>query len=380
MEILLTLTYVAVCYAVFRIFRIPVNQWTLSTAGLGGIAGLSLLFITMAYNHPFSTNARIYFAVTPVLPAVRGRVIEVPVAANTPLKQGDVLFRVDPSPYQYIVHQKKAALAEAEQNAKELKASLDEASAAAERASTEVHLAQENYDRQAELFSKNVIPKATLDTYTRNLETAKQSYTGAQANEQRAQLASSSQIGGVNTQVARLQAELSDAQYDLDQTVVRAPGNGFVTQMALTPGVYVVPAPFRPAMTFVNTDPQERALGAAFQQNALQRVRAGDAAEIAFQAVPGRVFKGKVRILLDAIAAGQLQSSGTLQDFGATTAESSRGMAMIDILDDISAYQIPVGSAAEVAVYTEHFEGLSLLRKILLRMKSWKNYIFLESL
>jgi multidrug resistance efflux pump len=135
-------------------------------------------------------------------------------------------------------------------------------------------LAQENYDRQAELFSKNVIPKATLDTFTRNLETAKQSYTGAQANEQRAQLASSSQIGGVNTQVARLQAELSDAQYDLDQTVVQAPGNGFVTQVALTPGVYVVPAPFRPAMTFVNTDPQERALGAAFLVTELRQLAA----------------------------------------------------------------------------------------------------------
>ena len=380
MEILLTLTYVAVCYAVFKIFRIPVNQWTLSTAAFGGIVGLSLLFITMAYNHPFSSNARIYFAVTPVLPAVKGRVIEVPVEANTPLKQGDVLFRIDPSTYQYVVDQKKAALAETEQNVKQLKTSLDQASGAKDRADAELQSAQQNYDRQAELFSKNVIPKAQLDTYTRNLETAKQSYTGAQANEQRAQLASSSQIGGVNTQVARLQAELSDAQYDLDQTVVRAPGNGFVTQVALTPGVYVVPAPFRPAMTFVNTDPQERALGAAFQQNALQRVRAGDAAEIAFQAVPGRVFKGKVRILLDAIAAGQMQSSGTLQDFGATTAESSRGMALIDILDDISPYQIPVGSAAEVAIYTDHFEGLSLLRKILLRMKSWKNYVFLESL
>ena len=119
METLLTLTYVAICYALFKIFRIPVNQWTLATAAFGGIIGLSLLFITMAYNHPFSSNARIYFAVTPVLPAVKGRVIEVPVEANTPLKQGDVLFRIDPSPYQYVVDQKKAALAEAEQNAKD---------------------------------------------------------------------------------------------------------------------------------------------------------------------------------------------------------------------------------------------------------------------
>jgi hypothetical protein len=72
-----------------------------------------------------------------------------------------------------------------------------------------------------------------------------------------------------------------------------------------------------------------------------------------------------------------MQSSGTLQDFGAPAGES-RAMALIDIVDDVSPYQIPVGSAAEVAVYTDHFAELSLLRKILLRMKSWENYVFLE--
>jgi len=379
MEILLTMTYVAICFAIFKIFRIPVNQWTLATAALGGIFGLSLLFITMAYNQPYSTNARIYFAITPIVPNVRGRVIEVPVEANTPLKQGDVLFRLDPTPFQYVVDQRKAALAAAEQNVKELKAQLDQASAATEKANSELQLAQENYDRQSELFSKKVIAQVTLDTYTRNLQAAKQSHVGAQAEEDRARLAYSSQIGGVNTQVAQLQAQLNDAQFDLDQTTVRAPAEGFVTQVALEPGVYAVPLPFKPAMTFVNTSPKATALGAAFQQNALQRVRAGDAAEIAFQAVPGRVFHGKVRVLLDAIASGQMQASGTLQDFGGPSGES-RGMALIDILDDISSYQIPVGSAATVAVYTDHFEELSLLRKILLRMHSWKNYIFLESL
>jgi multidrug resistance efflux pump len=277
------------------------------------------------------------------------------------------------------VDQKKAALAEAEQNVKELKAQLDQASAATQRASSEVQLAQQNFDRQSELFSKQVVAKATLDTYTRNLESAKQTYTGAQADEERARLAYSSQIGGVNTRVAQLQAELNDAQFDLDQTVVRAPTDGFVTQVALEPGVYTVPLPFKPAMTFVNTGAQARALGAAFQQNALQRVRAGDEAEIAFQAVPGRVFKGRVRVLVDAIAAGQMQASGTLQAFGGPTVES-RGMALIDILDDISDYQIPVGAAADVAIYTDHVRELSLLRKILLRMQSWENYVFLEAL
>ena len=110
MEILLTLTYVALCYATFKLFRIPVNQWTLATAALGGVFGLSLLFITMAYNHPFSTNARIYFTVTPVLSGVRGRVIEVPVEnkTNQHLEAGEVLFKIDPKPYEYTVAEKKA--------------------------------------------------------------------------------------------------------------------------------------------------------------------------------------------------------------------------------------------------------------------------------
>lgn len=349
MEILLTMTYVAFCFAVFKVFRIPVNQWTLATAALGGIFGLSLLFITMAYNQPYSTNGRIYFATTPIIPNVKGRVIAVPVTPNSPLKAGDVLFRIDPAPFQYIVDQKKAALADAEQNVKELKASLDQASAAAERANSELQLAQENYDRQAQLYSRNDIAKATLDTYTRNLETAKHSLASAQAEQERARLAYSSEIGGINTHVAQLQAELNNAQFDLDQTVVRAPTDGFVTQVALEPGVYLVPAPFRPAMTFINTNSKASALGAAFQQNALQRVHAGDEAEIAFQAVPGRVFRGRVRVVLDAIAAGQIQASGTLQAFGGPAGES-RGMALIDILDDVSAYQIPVGAAADVAV------------------------------
>jgi len=377
MELLLILTYVSICYVVFKLFKIPVNQWSLATAALGGIIGIALLLLIMNYNHPYTKNARIYFSVTPVLPTVRGRVIEVPVKENAPLKEGDVLFRIDPKPYQYVVDQKKASLAEAEQNVRQLKASLDQATAATERANAQFALAQQEYDRQEELFRKRVVAQATLDTATRNLETARQTVAGAKAEEERARLAYSSNIEGVNTTVARLTAELADARWDLDQTVTRAPGPGFVTQVALRPGVYVVPAPLQPVMVFVNTDEKDQALGAAFQQNSLQRVRAGDEAEVAFDAVPGRVFRGKVRLVLDAIAAGQIRPTGALVDFAERT-EGGRALAVIDLVDDISGYQIPLGAAAQVAIYTEYWHHVSLLRKILLRMRGWQNYIFLE--
>lgn len=379
MEILLTLTYVAICYAIFKLFRIPVNQWTLATAGLGGIFGLSLLFITMAYNHPFSTNARIYFTVTPILPGVRGRVIEVPVEnkTNQHLEAGDVLFKIDPKPFEYIVGEKQAGLAEAEASVAQLKASVDQAKAAAGKVQAQLDLAQQNYDRQKELFEKNVVAQATLDTATRNLDASKQAVSEALAAQDRAQQAYGATVNGEHTAVARLRNELADAQFDLDQTVVRAPTGGFVTQVALRPGMYVVPIPLRPAMIFVNDSPQDRALVAAFQQNALQRVKAGDEAEVLFKGIPGRVFKAKVRLLIDAIAAGQLQATGTLQE---ASVPGDRTLAILDIVDNISGYQIPLGSAGEAAIYTEHFHDLSLLRKILLRMRSWKNYAFFESL
>jgi multidrug resistance efflux pump len=106
MELLLILLYVSICIAIFKIFRIPVNEWSLSTAALGGIVGLLAVLLTMNYNHPFSMNARIYYAVTPVLPAVPGRVIDVPVEHDAPLKQGDILFKIDPAPYQFLVDER----------------------------------------------------------------------------------------------------------------------------------------------------------------------------------------------------------------------------------------------------------------------------------
>lgn len=375
MELLLILTYSAICVAIFKIFRIPVNKWTLPTAALGGIFLIGIILLVMNYNHPFTSNARIYFTTTPILPDVRGRVVEVPVQPNAPLKQGDVLFRIDPKPYQYVVDQKKAQLAEAEQNVKQLKAAYDQAAANVEKVNVQVSLAQAEYDRQEQLFEKKVVAQATLDTATRNIDAAKQSLAAARAAAENAKLAYESEIGGVNTTVARLQSELANAQFDLDQTTVRAPGEGYVTQMVLRPGMYVVPAPLRPVMVFVHKDDQE--LAAGFQQNSLQRVRAGDEAEIAFDALPGQIVKGKVKYVLDAIATGQLQATGVLQDMGAPSA-GGRAVAVIGITDDTSSYNLPGGSAAQVALYTPYAHHFAIIRRILLRMRSWENYVFLE--
>lgn len=382
MELLLILTYTAFCVAVFKIFRIPANKWTLSTAALGGISMIGTILLIMNYNHPFTTNARIYFATTPIIPDVKGRVIDVPVKANDLLKAGDVLFRIDPSSYKFEVAQRRAALAEAEQNVTQLKFAYDNAQAAAAAATAERDRAKKAFDRVNE-GNEGARRRGSVEPFSiaevenkRGIHlSAEGAMQAALARAEQARVLYQSQIDGVHTSVARLRADLRDAEYNLELTTVRAPGSGFVTQLALRPGMYVVAAPFRPAMVFVHHD--DRVLAAGFQQNALQRVRPSDEAEVAFDAVPGRIFRGKVSRVLDAIATGQLQAAGTLQDMG-DRPSGGRAVAIIELDDDISAYNIPGGAAAQVAVYTEHAHHFAIIRRILLRMRSWQNYVFFE--
>jgi len=134
MAILLLLGYAAICVLIFKILRVQVNKWTVTTGAIGGVVLVGGLLLTMNYNHPFTTDARLYFFTTPIVPQVKGRVVEVPVKANVPLKKGDALFKIDPQPYQFLVDGKTAALEEAKQSVKELKAAHDQATAVVERA------------------------------------------------------------------------------------------------------------------------------------------------------------------------------------------------------------------------------------------------------
>src|SRR5260370_11498531 len=131
MELLLLSIYGSICWVVFKVFKIPLKKWSLPTAVLGGLILMFMILLVMNYNHPFTKEARIYFYTTPIVPVVRGPVIEVPIQGNEPLKKGDVLFRIDPRPYEYALQQKRAALDESEHAVKQLAAAAEGAQAKA---------------------------------------------------------------------------------------------------------------------------------------------------------------------------------------------------------------------------------------------------------
>lgn len=316
MDLLLILTYTAFCIAVFKIFKIPLNKWSVPTAILGGIFLIGTLIFVMNYNHPYSEISREYFVTTPIVPAVTGNVIEVPVKGNIALKKGDILFRIDPIPFESKVASLEAQLV----------------------------AAKEDLKRAKKLIKKNLGTQRDVD-----LATAK---------------------------VDDLSAQLDGAIFNLEQTTVRAPTDGYVTQVVLRPGMRAASLPLRPVMVFVH-DEGHYYIG-WFRQNSMLRLNVGNEAEVAFDSIPGEVFSGVVESVLPAIAEGQVQASGNLINL-AWPQRPGRIPVLIKITDtafDEYRDKIPGGAYAQTAIYSEHIHHVAIMRKILLRMSSWMNYLF----
>ncbi|MCL1036037.1 HlyD family secretion protein [Shewanella submarina] len=375
MDLLLILTYTAICIAVFKVFKIPLNKWTVPTAVLGGVILIGTLILLMNYNHPYTQTGNQVFTATPIVSGVRGKVIDVPVIPNQPLSKGEVLFRIDPVPFQAEVDRIKAMVKEANQGALGLEAALQEAEAGKDQAVANRDKAMREYDRFQRGFDSGAFTEQELDTRRQAYKAAEAAVEVANQRVTQAKLALDSEIGGENTTVAGLLAQLRQAEFNLEQTVVRAPTDGYVTQLALRPGMMAVPLPLSPVMTFIHTE--ERLYVAAFRQNSLQRLKHGFEAEFLFRAAPGRVFKGEVVEVIPAIGESQIQARGTLLGTEALRT-NGRVLVTLRMTEDLSQYHMPLGMAFEVAVYSDSFEHVSIMRKVLIRMKSWQNYLYLD--
>jgi multidrug resistance efflux pump len=375
MDLLLILTYAAFAYGAFKVFRIPVNGFTLLTAVLGGVALIGALLLGMNYNHPYTKQARFYFNTTPIVPAVSGVVKEVTAKANVHMKAGEVLFRIDPEPFENAVKGKEAALADAEQASHELHAASDSAQKKLESAMADRDGAKDIFERSTQLLQSGAIAQVQYEKAKNNFNAAEATAQSAKAEADKARLEAEAVVAGVNTDVARLQAELDTAKFNLEQSVVRAPTDGVVQQNFLRPGMYAASLPLRPVMVFVHDE--EPKFAAAFLQNSAQRIESDSETEFILPAVPGRFFKGKIVVGGAYIAQGQLLPSGNLVDPEKILGEG-RILVLIQPEEDLSPYLIVPGSTAEVAVYTHHMHHLAVMRKVLLRMKSWTNFIFGE--
>ncbi|MDF1743067.1 MAG: HlyD family efflux transporter periplasmic adaptor subunit [Gimesia sp.] len=433
MIVFLTLCYCLLVAILYKLKIIKMTTgWKLSPLVFMVVCIIFLIF-PMQWGAP-SGNVNVFRFIVEVVPNVTGQVVEIPARPLEPMKKGDVLFQIDPQPFQDDVKRLEAALKEAQQIAKSLPAALSSAKAEVEQSRAAVleakqkvevmrveleaanvsvakyeaqyALSQANFDRTTKLFAKSAVTQSQLDTEQRNLDAAKanldtekakreqtqikydsriggvntiviqaqEDLIMAQAKEAKAQFAVESTINGENTAVAQIHQQLNTAKLKLDWTTVRAPADGYVMQLSLREGQRVTALPMRSWMAYVEKERTRVIVG--IRQYQLRHIQPGQSAEIAFKLYPGRTISAKVEAVLNMNATGQIQASGVLEDSDATAREQ-QDYGVVLVLDDpqIDVAKLPGGAIGSAAIYTEHSKMTHVIRRVELRMNSWMNYI-----
>jgi multidrug resistance efflux pump len=340
----------------------------------------------------------------PIVSQVRGRVIEVPIEeGNRPVKKGDVLFRIDPTPYQLQVNTLQAQLANAVAQQREVEESLTgakakiaetrgaiaQAGAKSSEVAARLELARKRAAQFRELAATGAGTRFDVeqaDTTVLELEgqlaAARSAEAQAQASQAQATAGAAqvqqrlgAKVDGEYAQVAMIRAQLANAQWDLDQTTTRSPCDCYVVNLQLRPGGFVAALPVAPVMTLVEAT---GSIVALYNQNELHQVAPGNEAEFVLRTIPGRVIKGTVDSVIWAQGAGQLQATGSVPMTGVLTAPAQRFAVKFDVADKDKELFLAAGAAGDAAIYTDHAAFLHILRKVIVRVGSYMNYLVLK--
>lgn len=339
---------------------------------------LGIIFLVgLRYVAPTSTEARLIqrtIQLTPRLPEPT-LVSAVLVEPNVRVKRGTPLFQFDRRPYEYKVRQLEAQLAKAKQDVLVLKA--DTAINAQKIAKFTADLAYAKYQLQlsTQLASKGAGPEEDAQKWIAQVASYEASIKEAQAEEMRARLRYTSDIDGVNTSVAMVQAELDLARYYLGNTLMVAPEDGYIMNLQVRAGMVAGVVRLGAIATFI-CDADRYLLANYFQEN-LKYVKPGQPVEVALDLYPGQIWPGKVAAIWQGSGAGQMLPSGTLPIFNYVPAETPQGQFVVAItLDDPDQQKFPIGTQGRAAIYTNPGSAFVAMRKIAIRSYTWFNWLY----
>jgi multidrug resistance efflux pump len=391
MEIILIGIYAFFAWLVFFKFKwLPWNIVTQVITITLPIVGLTVLILFLNIVAPSSHDIRVVNYVVPINPPVRGLVTEVPIEPNRPVKKGDVLFKVDPVPFEIAVKnneaqiaQLKVALVTAEASARNLTESLNSATSQKAGVESKLKLSKlrlQQYKELAESGAGNKFDYEQAQTDVQNLE-AQLAYTVAVEAQARETLGAKTpegeqdEVANVKAQIARAEAALANAKWELSQTTYYAPANGTVVALTLRPGAMAVPMPMAPAMNFVE---DEQWILAIYHQNEVRKITNGQPAEVAFEMYPGRIVKCQVDSVMWATAQGQLPIGG-INTAGGVAPVPPNCLA-VRLLPDGKDKDIflAAGAHGAGAVYTDSGQAIQILRKIIVRIGSKMNWLILK--
>jgi multidrug resistance efflux pump len=391
MELILILIYSFFAWLVFFKFKwLPWNITSQVITVTIPIIGITILILFLNIDAPSSPDVRVMNYVVPINPRVAGKVIEVPVEPNKPVKKGDVLFRIESTPFEIQVRaleanvtQLKAKLVTANANQRNLGEQLKEAVSRQGAASSQLALARKRVEQFQELAKTGAGNRFDLEQAQTEVAQLQNDLLAAQAGVAQARerlnaktpAGVQDEVAQVLAQIASAEAQLADARWQLEQTVQYAPADGTVVALALRPGVMTVPLPAFPAMTFIE---DEQLVVAYFAQNEVRNIEPGNEAEFALKTYPGRVIKGKVDAIIWATAQGQLPISGMLPNTGFGNAPEMRlAVKLLPDGKDADLFLAP-GARGNGAVYTEHGKAIHILRKVFMRVGAKLDWLVLK--
>ena len=342
--------------------------------------GLHLLLIFMIglrFVTPSSTDARVIqhtIQLTPRLPEPT-LVTAVLVKQNVPVKKGAPLFQFDRRPYEYKVRQLEASLAKAKQDVLVMKADVAAAAQNVVKLKSELQYAKYQEKLSTDLMEKGAGPEEDAQKWAAQVAADEAAILEAQADEQRARLRYTSEINGVNTTVAALEAELDLARYYLNNTLMMAPEDGHIINLQVRPGMVAGPVRLGAIASFICD--ADRYLLANFFQEHLKYVKPGQVVEAALDLYPGQIWPGKVEAIWRGSGAGQLLPSGRLPKFHYVPADIPQGQfAVVIRLDGADQSRFPIGTQGRAAIYTDPESGFAWLRKIGIRAYTWYNWLY----
>jgi multidrug resistance efflux pump len=271
------------------------------------LIGLSFVYYLIADIHmPVSPEARLTYQVTQVAPEVSGRVVDVRVENNQAVERGQLLFRIDPDTYRTAVRDAELQVEQAGQDNSQLDATIAAAAAEITRVKAQANDAERELHRFQGLVGDGYVSRSVLDQAQARLDVGRASLQSARAalNAARVQRGSD---GDRSLRMRRARNALANAQLNLQRSDVVAVAPGIVSNMRLVPGAYAQAG--APKLALISTAPN---LQADFREKALLRVARGTRAQVAFDALPGRLFDAEVTSLDAGVARGQIDPDGRL--------------------------------------------------------------------
>lgn len=217
--------------------------------------------------------------------------------------------------------------------------------------------------------------EANLKELEGQLEAARATLVQSQASEQQVRQKLGAKVNGEFAQVAQIRAQLENARWELKQTVTVSPCDCYVINLQLRPGAFVAGIPFNAVMTLVEAHGQVVAL---FRQNELHQVKPGNEAEFTLNTNPGTIIKGKVDSIIWAQGQGQLPQSGTVPMIGVLTQPPGGYAVKFDIADKDKDVFMAAGAAGSAAIYTDRLAAIHIIRKVVLRVGAYTQYLILK--